>query len=767
MRKIFCIIILSCHFILMARIAKTQEHTVCPGVPDFQDIEKPWVTATYGTAFNPYEFVGIRKDRHTVIDVPGTDPVTGNMLKILPDGVDKVIRLGNKNVNAEGESLSYRFKVDPDKPVLLLNYAVVLEDPGHIQQAQPRFRMEVLGADGELIESCAHYNVYAGEETEDFNFYVYDNTHFVRWRDWTATGLDLSKYAGQEVLVRFTTNDCSYFAHFGYAYFYVTCIPERLTLESCRTDFIEIKAPDHFDAYAWNNGQTGQVSLWEQPEQHQMLSCELTSATGCRFTLYAVVGDNITDFERDTLIYDTVCEGDSYTKYALNLQQVTHSGIYTNSYIETSDCTDPREITLSLGLHVIPVYERIEAGICEGGDYTENGFHITQAESGILYDTLLLSASGRCPSYRVLKLNVASNRMSPRTIIGDQKLCGGNIHIFRVSSIEEGDQVIWEYPGKYQRIFENRYQINLISPQVYAEDTLRLQVTNKCRSYQASLPLSLSPSFRYFHSDTACTNEIYRKYDFVVPVQEREGSQVEVNSYKSVNGCDSVHVLELQVLPLPQVSIEAEDSVFCNTKDVKLRTKTGERLKDVAIGDVLCADGEIVSAKDFKASGKVARGIVFWVDNTGGHGWAVNIDEPPSPVTWGSRPKLPIGSFGPQFWNAITDRAGAEHTQAILDAGLLPECPAIQAVTTEPGWYLPAIGQLELLFSAFDIINHSLSIVGGKPLKVESGEGYWSSTQSATSFWMWFLAFDASTGINVDYAPYKMTQKFVRGIRDF
>ena len=45
----------------------------------------------------------------------------------------------------------------------------------------------------------------------------------------------------------------------------------------------------------------------------------------------------------------------------------------------------------------------------------------------------------------------------------------------------------------------------------------------------------------------------------------------------------------------------------------------------VNIGDILCTDGSTVRPDEYALSGKTAQGIVFYVDNTGQQGWAVNL----------------------------------------------------------------------------------------------------------------------------------------------
>ena len=54
----------------------------------------------------------------------------------------------------------------------------------------------------------------------------------------------------------------------------------------------------------------------------------------------------------------------------------------------------------------------------------------------------------------------------------------------------------------------------------------------------------------------------------------------------------------------------------------------------VHIGDILCTDGSTVSLDEYAASGRTAEGIVFYVDKSGEHGWAVNLHTDAVDTDW-------------------------------------------------------------------------------------------------------------------------------------
>lgn len=749
------------------RTARGQGEEVCPTVPDFMDLTQSWVTATYGTTQNPFQDTGVIENRHSIITQQGTDEYTGGQLKILPDGVSKVIRLGNYLSGGEVESITYRFIVDRQRPVLLLNFAVVFEDPNHDQKAQPRFAMQVLDPNDRLIESCMEYDVSAGADIKGFQTYSGYGTP-VRWRDWTAVGINLSDYAGKEIRVRFITYDCEYWAHFGYAYFYASCISARIAVNSCEQNGFELSAPDHFEAYAWSNGQTDRISQWTKEDTEQKISCELTSVTGCRFSLYSVVTTSENMPRQDTLIYDTVCEGEPYKKGLFDLPPLKKSGTFTNTYADVSDCNAKREITAQLALHVWQMYYPVEDVICGGEDYDKYGFHYHKPAVGNHKDTLLISASGRCKSYQVLDLHVASSGPHSGVIIGDASPCSGTIESYRISyATSAGEYYKWEYPEGFSPTDYKTTlpEISLRLPAKETEDTLKLHVTNGCGTTDLSLPIKILPSYRKLYEDSVCTGISYRKHGLSVPPRKEAGIYTEVAYYKTPAGCDSTIIVELEVLSTPEVSITLTDSLFCVPEEITLTpvVEGTKAEKNVGIGDVLCTDGSIISTAEYKTSGKTAKGIVFWVDYSGLHGWAVDVWENPDWLIFGSDSNLPLKNH-PTLQEAIQDFEGEENTKKIVELGRLDEFPTIKSVTHAPEWYLPALGQLDILFSIYPVINRSLNEVGGSLLRLDKITRYYSSTLS----WgegIWTL--EINNNLEWNNLGITRTQIYARGICNF
>lgn len=258
-------------------------------------------------------------------------------------------------------------------------------------------------------------------------------------------------------------------------------------------------------------------------------------------------------------------------------------------------------------------------------------------------------------------------------------------------------------------------------------------------------------------------------------------SGVFTSQFTAANGCDSLVTLVLTVIPAPEVSMTVTRDTVCAGDSVTLTAEATPFviLPTVAIGDILCTDGTIERPTNYFASGKTAMGVVFYVDDTGAHGWAVHLHDQSERVRWTSlyNDDVPGASHCDNFWQegTIMDYAGYTNTQAIWAAGDSISYPAAHTADLPNGWYLPAIGQLDILFSEIATLNPSLQLVNGTPFPMNTAWHYWSSTQAAAEN-PWYAWYVASNG-RVDYMNkmYDYQDSYgdvnsyvrVRSIRDF
>jgi hypothetical protein len=202
------------------------------------------------------------RSRHTVNwKLNEKDPRTGNKLRTIPEGALASVRLGNWEVGAFAEGITYDYYVDTANAIIILmKYAVVLEAPGHGQEKDPFFKLELIDEQGNLIDSdCGSFDFTP--ENKEIKWEKYKN--YV-WKDWTSIGLNLQKYHGQNIRIRLITQDCTESAHAGYAYFTLDCIDAKIKTESCGEKIdISMEAPEGF-RYMWTKSNRDSVISTER-----------------------------------------------------------------------------------------------------------------------------------------------------------------------------------------------------------------------------------------------------------------------------------------------------------------------------------------------------------------------------------------------------------------------------------------------------------------------------------------------------------------------
>jgi hypothetical protein len=159
-------------------------------------------------------------NRHTIIGKESAnvlDPFT-KFHVLCPNGSKYSIRLGNSDTGKQAERVTYTLKVPVGIPYsIILNYAVVLENPNHEPYQQPRFTAKVYDVNDNKYLDCPAFDFIASSELPGFKSKIV-GFHNITYKDWTSATIDLSRYGGKTVRLEFTTNDCTRGGHFGYAY---------------------------------------------------------------------------------------------------------------------------------------------------------------------------------------------------------------------------------------------------------------------------------------------------------------------------------------------------------------------------------------------------------------------------------------------------------------------------------------------------------------------------------------------------------------------
>ena len=246
--------------------------------------------------------------RHTILTAPPSNnnpsngPVSGydsiainpnsglaDIPLVAPNGGGVSVRLGNAEVGAQAEKLTYAMSVTSQNTMFVYQYAVVLQDPGHPVGDNPFFTITVKDQSGTVIGgACGVYNITSALAASDTSF-IKITSDDVYYKKWTLVGVDLSGYIGQTITVEFVTADCAFGGHYGYAYIDASCGGLKTLMSSCSGDTTHIlQAPPGFTSYQWKNpsgtnisGATNDSLVITNGNNGDVYSVKMTSAAGC------------------------------------------------------------------------------------------------------------------------------------------------------------------------------------------------------------------------------------------------------------------------------------------------------------------------------------------------------------------------------------------------------------------------------------------------------------------------------------------------------
>ena len=182
----------------------------------------------------------------------------------------------------------------------------------------------------------------------------------------------------------------------------------------------------------------------------------------------------------------------------------------------------------------------------------------------------------------------------------------------------------------------------------------------------------------------------------------------------------------------------------------------------VHVGDILYEDNSV------GVSGGKAVGVVFYVDGTKQHGWAVALNDEGN-LSWGPNWVSTPVPDRTSLEGALADVNGYANTEKILSLENPASIyyPAFEALDFANGWYLPALGQLKKLYSNLDKVNAGLSAVGGTVISTDEGNEFWSSTEYSSSS-SWFMDSNGQMHCkDVTYNGTKDGRRIVRAVRSF
>jgi hypothetical protein len=248
---------------------------------------------------------------HTIYNAPANDPMCPNancpgpLTVLAPGGGGQSARLGNATNGADAEWVQYSFTVDTCNVGFIYQYAIVLENPGHVCNNQPGFCVRLLDSNNVVIPgNCGSYCVTTSTPNTTWLTSSLTCNSQIQYKCWTSVGVDLTPYMGQQMTLRFETFDCTQTGHFGYCYLDASCNKLTLDVNFCPGMPVAILiAPPGYSSYQWldpNNNPvpppagTNDTLIINNPIVGQQYTCNMVSVAGCPTTLVA------------TLVYTTI-----------------------------------------------------------------------------------------------------------------------------------------------------------------------------------------------------------------------------------------------------------------------------------------------------------------------------------------------------------------------------------------------------------------------------------------------------------------------------
>jgi hypothetical protein len=358
------------------------------------------------------------------------------------------------------------------------------------------------------------------------------------------------------------------------------------------------------------------------------------------------------------------------------------------------------------------------------------------------------------------------------TINGPHVVCSGSLDTFFLPNAPSpaSTNYYWAAPdGVIVYIGQGTPNVQLYFTQ-NAPSSVQISLTadNGCGTATLPFDIAVGSSYSIMLSDTICTGNTYTQHGYQLGTQDTAGYYVHILNGTTQQGCDSVSVLELLVAETPTVEALADPTEICVGSETNLFAVGSQasvtlpsQILSVAVGDILCTDSSFVHPQNWPC-GKVAWGIVFYVDATGQHGWAVSLNENPVPRQWGTTTSdlPPLTNYASAF-STMADVDGYQNTANIRALGTATQFPAAYAVDFDHGWYLPSAAQFYYLYATLGIVNNSLQAVGVNIFPLNSYWRYWTSTESSDSM-AWFISSNQTI-----MKGEKITQMPVRAVRNF
>lgn len=267
--------------------------------------------------------------RHTMLQntLPQQKDRYGGFPVTCPNGSRYSIMLGNEQTGAQADAISYTLTVPPDRNSysILYNYAVVFQNPDHADYQQPRFTAKVFDVAANDYIACSSFDFAASGNLPGFKLAGSFATGSpggaasVYYKPWSPVTITLEGYAGKQLKIEFTVNDCTRGGHFGYAYLDVNEQCAGLiggSVICAGFNSATLVAPYGFAAYHWFNqdftkplGNANTLKLDPVPTANSVIALEVFPfpGSGCIDTLYTTMTYSNVPFKFNTIDTSSTC----------------------------------------------------------------------------------------------------------------------------------------------------------------------------------------------------------------------------------------------------------------------------------------------------------------------------------------------------------------------------------------------------------------------------------------------------------------------------
>lgn len=530
----------------------------------------------YGYYDNPNMYRGLRdfgyqniESRHTVhFDTTEFDPRTDSLLRTIPLGEEASVRLGNWLPGRGAESFTYAYDVDTNMfDLMYLRYAVVMEEPGHAFHEQPRFTLEILDEDLDIIDEECGFADFHASDTLGWN--TVPNS-IVIWKDWTLVGFDITPYHGERIYIRLTTRDCDEGGHFGYAYYHLKCGSKKLTSTKCGyVDSNTFIAPIGFN-YQWFSSANPNAILSTDRifdgvvdstiNYHCLVSS--TENPNCNFMYTAYGGYR---FPLAQMTYDYEWSDCEYTVDFINLSTISPDGFHpagTDEICETTKWVFPDGDTIST-THARKTFSdtsevkvRLISGIAndECISILDTVLQLTRP-----YDPLMISgethlcqndSSLLVPNYSLSEFYWSTGDTTSSITVAPQVSTGYTVEVIDSLGCYSFDSIYLDVFSRdttefIAEICDNEYYtLNGFNTNTPGLNVLNLTSQSGCDS-TILLYLTVHPTFDSLITAEICHGDSYTENGFN---ESEEGLHTLV--LPSIHTCDSTINLELTVNPI-------------------------------------------------------------------------------------------------------------------------------------------------------------------------------------------------------------------------